>query len=86
MVRVLRPGGLLLVRDTLRGSDAGQIAHILSRGSCDNYAAQRAVFDRAFQAMLNIDEARDLALAVGLTRECVRQSGPRHWMLEFRLQ
>ena len=86
MVRVLRPGGLLFVRDTLRGSDAGQIAHILSRGSCDNHAAQRAVFDSAFHAMLNIDEARDLALTAGLPRECVRQSGPRHWMLEFRLQ
>lgn len=85
MTRVLRPGGLLLVRDTLRASDAGQIAQILSRNNDSANDNSRQVFQNAFHAMLNIDEARELSLAAGLPARSVRQAGPRHWMLEFRL-
>lgn len=85
MLRVLRPDGLLFIRDTLKGSDARRIAQVLSR-SCETPDAQQAIFQRAFQAMLTIDEARDLAVAAGLPLACVRKSGPRNWMLEFGMQ
>jgi hypothetical protein len=85
MARVVRPGGLLLIRDTLRGSDAGQIAQILSRNTSGTHPAPR-VFHNAFHALLNIEEARDLALAAGFPAASVRQAGRRHWMLRFRRQ
>ena len=85
MTRVLRPGGLLFVRDTLRGSDVQKIAEVLSRSSCATHEARRAVFQRAFHAMPNVDEAREMALAAGLPAAWVRQSGPRHWIICGRL-
>lgn len=85
MQRVLRPGGLLFIRDTIRGSDAGQIARILSRGSGSSPGTQQIGFTRTVHAMLSVDEARRLALAAGLPAKCVRQAGPRHWVLEFKL-
>jgi SAM-dependent methyltransferase len=85
MARVLRPGGLLLIRDTLKGSDAGQIARILSRNSGGTCCTQRAV-QNDFHAMLNIDEVREMALAAGLPSASVRQAGRRHWTLAFRRQ
>jgi SAM-dependent methyltransferase len=80
MTRVLRPGGLLFIRDALPGSDAGRIAQVLS-GSCKSPDTRREVFKNASNAMLTIDEARDLAAAAGFPRECVRQSDLRHWVL-----
>ncbi len=86
MLRVLRTGGLLFVRDTLKGSDARQIAQILACNSGESRQARPAACRIARPGVLDIDEARALALAAGVPGECVRQSGPQHWLLEFRLQ
>lgn len=82
MRRVLRPDGLLVVRDTLEGSDTGQNARILSGNNRNSHQAQRA-FQSTFHALLNIDEARDLARAAGFPATSVRQAGPRHWVLAY---
>jgi SAM-dependent methyltransferase len=85
MLRVLRPGGLLFVRDTLPGSDAGRIGQVLSSSSCAARDGQRVGDKKTAHAMLDIHQARDLALAAGLPHDCVRRSSPRHWVLEFRI-
>lgn len=85
MTRVLSPGGLLFIRDTLQGADSRQIAEVLAT-SRETGARRQAVFETAFGAMLTIDGARDLAVCAGLPPESVYQSGTRHWMLAFRRQ
>ncbi|MGE5193321.1 MAG: class I SAM-dependent methyltransferase [Deltaproteobacteria bacterium] len=84
MIRVLRPGGVLLVRDSLRQPDSATIARILSRCAGGARGSRWSGSRSGFQAALTLDEARDLASSVGLPSEWVQQTGPRHWLLGGR--
>jgi ubiquinone/menaquinone biosynthesis C-methylase UbiE len=83
MTRVLRPGGLLFVRDSLPGPDGETIAGILARNT-RRTPLPPACAGRSPGA-LTIDEARALVSFAGFPGKWVRQSGPRHWLLEGRV-
>lgn len=81
-LRVLRPGGLIFVRDALKTGDAGLIEQILSRrGQTDEAPASspRRI------GLLTLQEARHLAVQAGLPAEWVGQRGRRHWIICGRL-
>src|SRR5262249_12238372 len=75
MVRVLRPGGLLFVRDSLRQPDATKIVKIL----------RRSTLPGAFPVSLTLKQAQLLAKEAGLPAEWVQPAGPRHWLLCSRV-
>jgi len=78
MIRVLRPGEVLFVRDSLPQADAAIIAGSLFR----NARQSGRCIDRAgLPDPLSLDDARQLAAEVGLPVEWVRRCGPRHWLL-----
>jgi SAM-dependent methyltransferase len=85
MVRVLRPGGMLFVRDSLPRSDAETIAGILQRSCRDRDALLRSNFRSRFQGALTMTETRILVSAAGLPIEWLRPIGPRHWLLAGRV-
>ena len=82
MIRVLRPGGLLFVRDSLPQADASIIARTLL-----HIAAHRGRrIDRAhLPSPLSLDDARQLAAEAGIPADWVRRCGLRHWLLSGRL-
>jgi SAM-dependent methyltransferase len=82
MIRVLRPGGLLFVRDSLPQADASIIARTLL-----HIAVHRGrPIDRAgLPNPLSLDDARQLAAEAGIPRGWVRRCGLRHWLLSGRL-
>jgi len=82
MVRVLRPGGVLLVRDSLRQPDAAKISRILVRSA---EARRQSVAGNRLPSALTLEEARDLAVTAGLPADWVRKSGSRHWLAGGRL-
>ena len=84
MVRVLRPGGVLLVRDSLRQPDAETIARILSRSAAGTAERRQRVPGDTHPVALTLDEARELAKAAGLPPEWVRPTGSRHWLINGR--
>jgi SAM-dependent methyltransferase len=84
MIRVLRPAGLLFIRDSLPQSDAASLGRILSRDAGGRDTGCRSEFHSSFQGALTMHAARTLASAAGLPTEWVRQSGPRHWLLSGR--
>lgn len=84
ILRVLRPGGLLFVRDLLR-PESGEAVRAL----VDTYAAgegerPRALFDASLRAALTLDEVRVLAAAHGVPADAVQQTSDRHWTLTHR--
>jgi len=82
MVRVLRPGGLLFVRDSLPHADAAIIARTLLRNAVNT---GRRIDRTCVPSPVSLDEARQLAAEAGLPAEWVRPCGLRHWLLSGRL-
>lgn len=80
-LRVLRPGGLLFVRDAVRTSDADTIEQIVATGGSQRVPSS----SHRPAGLLNLDQARQLVVSVGLPVEWVRQSGRRHWAICGRL-
>lgn len=77
--RVLRPGGLLFVRDLLRPEDDAAVRQLV-----DTYAAganehQRQLFAASLRAALSLEEVRDLVSRLGHQPDRVRQTSDRHW-------
>jgi len=84
ILRVLRPGGLLFVRDSLRRPDADTIGEVLGRSAAAGArTAERS--SRLAPAPLTMAQVRDLLKSAGLPAEWLRRSGPLHWSLCGRL-
>ena len=84
MLRVLRPGGVLFVRDSLRQADVDTIGRIFGRSAAPGErTAERS--SRLDPAPLTMAQARDLLKSAGLPAEWLRRSGPLHWSLCGRL-
>jgi ubiquinone/menaquinone biosynthesis C-methylase UbiE len=81
MVRVLRPRGLLFVRDLLRPADRPTLERLVATYAGEANAHQRQMFGDSLQAALALDEVRALLADVGLPPEWVQQSSDRHWTI-----
>lgn len=77
--RVVRPGGLLFIRDLLRPPDDAAVRQLV-----DTYAAganehQRQLFEASLRAALSLEEVRDLVSRLGHQPDQVRRTSDRHW-------
>ncbi len=84
MVRVVRPGGLLFVRDLLRPGDAATLKRLVDAYAGDANAHQKQMFADSLHAALTLDEVRELAHDAGLPCESAAQTSDRHWTLAAR--
>jgi ubiquinone/menaquinone biosynthesis C-methylase UbiE len=79
MVRLVRPGGLLFVRDLLRPADEAMLAYLVATYAGDANAHQRQMFDNSLRAALTLAEIRDLVATLGFDPATVHQTTDRHW-------
>jgi ubiquinone/menaquinone biosynthesis C-methylase UbiE len=84
MVRVLRPGGVVFVRDLLRPIDGASLKHLVQTYAGDANAHQQQMFGDSLHAALTLDEVRKLVSAVGFDPAGVRQTSDRHWTWQGR--
>ena len=81
MARVLKPGGLLFVRDLMRPADLPTLQHLVDTYAGDANAHQRKMFSDSLHAALTVPEVADLLREAGLPREWVRPTSDRHWTI-----
>jgi ubiquinone/menaquinone biosynthesis C-methylase UbiE len=79
VVRVVRAGGALFVRDLLRPVDASRLQNLV-----DTYAAganehQRRMFQESLHAALTVAEVQQLVNSLGFAPSTVQQTSDRHW-------
>lgn len=81
MARVLKPGGLLFVRDLLRPNDLPTLKHLVATYAGDANAHQQQMFDDSLHAALTLKEVQVLLTVAGLPPEWVTQTTDRHWTI-----
>jgi ubiquinone/menaquinone biosynthesis C-methylase UbiE len=88
--RLVRPGGLLFVRDLERPDDDRRVAELVARyapipdaptGVRAMHERQRGLFEASLRAALTADEVRATVAPLGIPGDAVRSTSDRHWTL-----
>ena len=80
--RVIRPGGLILIRDLMRPDTPEAAQALVDRYAADDTPYQKKLFYDSFLAALTIPEIEAMLAQTSLTDAIVVQSSDRHWSVE----
>jgi len=84
MVRLVAPGGTLMVRDLFRPADADEVDALVDRHAGSEAPAARLLFRDSLRAALTLGEVRDAVGRLGLTADEVAPTSDRHWTWTWR--
>lgn len=79
--RILKPGGVLFVRDLHRPRDLAEWDRLVDLYAGAATPHQRQLFRDSLQAALTVEEIQALVAALGITPAEVRMTSDRHWTL-----
>jgi ubiquinone/menaquinone biosynthesis C-methylase UbiE len=79
MARVVKPGGVLFVRDLLRPVDDAALAGFVKTYAGDANAHQQKMFADSLHAALTLEEVRSMVTCLGFDPATVQQTSDRHW-------
>lgn len=85
MVRILKPGGILFVRDLMRPSNEQAVEHLVNTYAGDANSHQQRMFRESLHAALTVEEMQGLLSELGLPSNCVSATTDRHWTVATRL-
>jgi ubiquinone/menaquinone biosynthesis C-methylase UbiE len=90
MWRLVKPGGVLFVRDLERPANVERVGELVHKyapipdGSAEIRAMherQRALFEASLHAALTVDEVRAMVASLNIPAAAVRVTSDRHWTL-----
>ena len=84
MVRVAKPGAVLLVRDLLRPPDDNAVQHLVNTYAGDANPHQRQMFEDSLRAALTLAEIRAMVKELGFAPSSVQATSDRHWTWSAR--
>jgi ubiquinone/menaquinone biosynthesis C-methylase UbiE len=79
MVRVVRPAGLLFVRDLLRPANEKDLQRLVAAYAGQENEHQQQMFADSLHAALSLPEVRERIVALQFDPAGVRQTSDRHW-------
>jgi ubiquinone/menaquinone biosynthesis C-methylase UbiE len=79
MIRVIRPGGRLFVRDLMRPAGEATLKHLVNQYAAGANDRQQTLFAESLRAALTLAEIRALVAAAGFATENVEATSDRHW-------
>jgi ubiquinone/menaquinone biosynthesis C-methylase UbiE len=81
MLRLIRPGGLLFVRDLLRPPDAETVEQIVQTYAGEENPHQQKMFRESLHAALTLEEIRGLLSKLNVPPSWAEQTTDRHWTI-----
>lgn len=84
IVRVLRPNGLLFIRDLYRPETEEEVEELVKLHGGNN-ADDQQLLRQSFHAALTVAEVQEIVQKVGIPAECVEMTSNRHWTLAARI-
>ncbi|MEE2887680.1 MAG: methyltransferase domain-containing protein [Planctomycetota bacterium] len=82
--RILRPGGVLLIRDLYRPDHVDTAWALVDKHASGASEPQRKMFFDSLHAALTLAEARDAIVRAGMTNTTVELTSDRHYTIECR--
>lgn len=79
IVRVVRPGGAIFVRDLMRPSTPERVDEFVRLYAGDESELCQQLFHASLHAALSLDEIRSIVASLGFDAQSVRASSDRHW-------
>ena len=79
MTRVVKPGGVLFVRDLLRPMDEAALRGFVQKYAGDANAHAQQMFADSLHAALTLVEVRAMVAQLGFDTATVQQTSDRHW-------
>lgn len=79
MVRVLKRGGAMFVRDLMRPDDEQTLESIVQTYAGEETDYSRRLFRESLHASLSLAEIRQIVGDLGWDPECVQATSDRHW-------
>lgn len=79
MRRVIRPGGVLFVRDLLRPDSVEDVERFVETYAGEENVHQRQMFRQSLHAALTVEEVRQLLSKTGFSSDAVNATSDRHW-------
>ncbi|MCE2791096.1 MAG: methyltransferase domain-containing protein [Blastopirellula sp.] len=83
-VRVLRPGGLMFIRDLMRPQTEEQVRHFVQQYTGQENPHSQQMFGDSLRAALTLEEIRQLVVAAGAPASSVQATSDRHWTWSWR--
>jgi ubiquinone/menaquinone biosynthesis C-methylase UbiE len=86
IVRVVRSGGLIFVRDLLRPADDAAVRRLVKQYAGGANVHQQQMFEDSLRAALTLEEVRGLVAPFGFDADSVAATSDRHWTWSARKQ
>lgn len=83
-LRVLRPSGVLFIRDLARPESNQQVERLVELHAGHENPRSQQLFRQSLQAALNLDELVKIFTPLGIDASCVQMTSDRHWTLAYR--
>ena len=81
MKRILKPGGVLLIRDLMRPETADQVETFVQQYAGEENEHQQQMFRQSLHAALTVEEVQDMLKECHWPEDWVAATSDRHWTI-----